>query len=83
MARVFYHTSGIVVLGSEVNPEMPQMKSKAVSKGSDPVPNDKSGLGGLTMEEIRQYLEKNWTKASIDRQATSTMKGLKTRRRAR
>ena len=53
MGRVFYHTSGIVVLDVEVNPEMPWMKSKAVSEGKGPVPQDKYGQGGLTIEEIR------------------------------
>ena len=29
------------------------MKSKAVPEGNGPVPRDKSGLGGLTMDDIR------------------------------
>ena len=55
MARVFYHTSGIVVLDVKVYPEMPQKKSKAVPEGNGPIPQDKYGLGGLTMEEIRRF----------------------------
>ena len=47
VARVFYPTS---VLGAEVDPEMPRMKSKTVLEGNDRVPQDRSGLGGFTME---------------------------------
>ena len=63
MARVFYHTS---VLDVEVNPEMPQIKSKGVSEGNGPVPQDKSGLGGLTRKEIRRILAEKLDK-SFDR----------------
>ena len=48
---VFYHTSEIVVLDVEV------MKSKAAPEGNGSVPQDKSGLGGLTMDEISTFAE--------------------------
>ena len=63
MARVFYHaTSGIVVLNVKVYPEMPRKKSKAVPEGNGPIPQDKSGLGGLTMEEMRRLFSKELDK---------------------
>ena len=45
---------------------MPRMKSKAIPEGNGPVPQDKSGLGGLTMEEIRRIFVRELNK-SLDR----------------
>ena len=39
VVRVFYHSSGIVVLGVEVISVMPRMHSKAVPEGNGPVPH--------------------------------------------
>ena len=42
------------MLGAEAYPEMPRKKSKGVPEGSGPVPQDTSGLGGITMVEARR-----------------------------
>ena len=59
-ARVYKHTSGIVVLDVKVYLEMPREKSKSkpVPEGNGPVPQDKPGLGGLTMEKTRRMFSK-------------------------
>ena len=51
MTRVFYHTD---VLDVTVNPEKPWMKSEAVPESNRSVPQVKSRLGGLMMEEINR-----------------------------
>ena len=53
VARVFNHTqiNSVVCLDVEVSPNMPRTKSKAVSEGNSPVPQDKFGSGKLTMAE--------------------------------
>ena len=43
-----------MILGAEACPEMPRQKSKGVPEGSGPVPQDTSGLGGITMVEVRR-----------------------------
>ena len=58
-----------MVLDVKVDPEMPRIKRKAVPQGNGPVPQDKSGLGGLTMEEMRLIFAKEIGK-SFDRRTS-------------
>ena len=65
---------------------MPRKKSKAVSEDNGPVRQDKSGLGGLTMEEIRRIffeeLDKcfdEWTSYFVQRLKDTKKKSTKQR----
>ena len=50
MAKIFYLTNGIVVLGAEVNPEMPRNRSKADPDRNVPIPHhNKFGSDQPTM----------------------------------
>ena len=64
---MYLHTSGLVALDVKVHPEMPRKKSKAVPEGNGPVPLDKSGLGGLTIEEIRRICSKELDISIMDK----------------
>ena len=55
MARAYDHT-GVVCLDVKVSPKTPRTKSKAVSKGNGPIPQDKYGFGGLTMKKMYRVL---------------------------
>ena len=59
--RVFYLTTND--LNVKVNPEMPRVKSKAVHDSNDLVLQNKSGLDGLTMEEIRRVFAEELDKS--------------------
>ena len=53
MARAFDHTKA-VCLDVKNSPKMSRTKSKAVSDGNDPIPQDTAGYGKLTMAEIHR-----------------------------
>ena len=50
MARIFYHTTG--VLHVKVSLNTPRMKSKAIPGCYGPVPSDDYKVGRLTREEL-------------------------------
>ena len=67
VARVFYHTCALDV---EVNPEMPQNRSRAVREGNGAFPPpDEFGSGEPTMVELYRILEETFDRMDkkIDR----------------
>ena len=51
------------ILDVEVYPKMPRKKSKAVPVGNGSVPEDTSGIGGITMEETRRIMSEALNKS--------------------